>query len=57
MTDEVAKTEKLMTALEEVAVRDFGGHLTILRFTTNWRVGFWTPSEREDIEALAEGKR
>ncbi len=26
------------------------GHLTIMKFTTNWRVMFGTPTEREDIE-------
>ncbi|MEC5323301.1 MULTISPECIES: hypothetical protein [unclassified Aurantimonas] len=41
--------------LIEVANRDFDGHLTILKFTTNWRVGFVTPSEREIIEDMAVG--
>lgn len=41
--------------LVEVANRKFDGHLTVLKFTTNWRVGFVTPSEREIIDGLAVG--
>lgn len=41
--------------LQERANRDFDGHLTILKFTTNWRVGFETPSEREDIDQMEVG--
>lgn len=32
------------------------GHLTILRFPTNWRVGFITPQCREDVSALIAGE-
>jgi hypothetical protein len=38
------------------AVSEHDGHLTIYRFTGNWRVGFATPAERDDIDAAAEGK-
>jgi hypothetical protein len=31
------------------------GHLTIMKFTTNWRIGFGTPIDRTDIDALAPG--
>jgi len=32
------------------------GHFTLLKFTTNYRAGFVTPSDRDDISALSEGK-
>ena len=32
------------------------GHLTIMKFTSNWRVSFSTPSERADIDRMAEGE-
>jgi hypothetical protein len=47
---------ELMGRLERVATALFGGHLTIMRFGSNWRVGFTTPSERHDITAMAEGR-
>src|SRR5215510_10082574 len=47
---------KLIAKLIERAKRDFDGHLTILRFTTNWRVGFITPDERADIDGLPVGE-
>jgi hypothetical protein len=46
---------KLLDKLIERANRDFDGHVTILRFTTNWRVGFITPDERCDIDAIPVG--
>ena len=44
-----------MQELIKIANRDFDGHLTVLKFTTNWRVGFMTPSSRDDIKALHVG--
>lgn len=32
------------------------GHVTICKFTTNWRVGFFTPNSREDIDNMAVGE-
>lgn len=32
------------------------GHFTLLKFTTNWRAGFFTPDSREDIQKLFEGE-
>jgi hypothetical protein len=29
----------ILAELERVAREEFDGHLTIMRFTTNWRVG------------------
>lgn len=46
---------EMLIKLQNVARRDYDGHLTILRFTTNWRVGFVTPNSREDVQELAEG--
>lgn len=59
------KVERGLEELIELAARDragrrFGGHLTILKFTTNWRVGYGTPNDdghvRDSIELMPEGK-
>ena len=31
------------------------GHLTIMKFTTNWRVGFGTPANQEDVYRMPQG--
>jgi hypothetical protein len=46
----------LMGALIARAEAEFGGHLTIMRFTTNWRVGFVTPNDRWMISVMPVGK-
>jgi hypothetical protein len=44
------------------AVRYHDGHLTIMRFTGNWRVAFGTPAPcdieewRDEIEEMAQGE-
>lgn len=45
----------LMKRLQEVANEKFNGHLSILKFTTNWRISFETPSNRDDISRMAVG--
>lgn len=32
----------------------YDGHVTIIEFTTNWRVAFGTPESREAIGKMAE---
>jgi hypothetical protein len=45
--------ESLVTTAREIS----GGHLTILRFTTNWRVGFGTYSDgAKDIDYMPSGR-
>ena len=39
-----------------IADNNFGGHFTVMKFTTNWRVGFGTPASRCDIDQMWEGK-
>lgn len=51
----MAMDEGLLRALVEIAKVYSDGHLTILRFTSNWRVGFITPTDRDDIAALPVG--
>ena len=46
---------ELLQHLEAVADKNFDGHLTIMRFTTNWRIGFWQPGDRDDIQLMSEG--
>jgi hypothetical protein len=43
--------------LVEIADRRFDGHMTIIKFTTNWRVSFGPPpNDRSAIKFMAEGK-
>lgn len=44
-----------MAKLVKAADNHYDGHLSVLKFTTNWRVGFVTPNERADISALHTG--
>jgi hypothetical protein len=48
---DLAKLDELV----EVANKHFDGHLTIMKFTTNWRVSFGTPESRDDIGAMPRG--
>lgn len=52
---ETVDAEKVMRDLIDRAIRFHDGHFTIMRFTTNWRVGFGTPDSREDIDDMAKG--
>jgi hypothetical protein len=45
-----------MDQLVAVAAKDFDGHFTVMKFTTNWRVSFGTPSNRFDIMDMPVGK-
>jgi hypothetical protein len=47
---------ELFTELQQIADRKFGGHFTVMKFTTNWRVSFGTPMERSDIASMSVGK-
>lgn len=46
----------LMTQLTAIADEHFDGHVTVMKFTTNWRVGFGTPMSRCDIDMMWESK-
>jgi hypothetical protein len=46
---------ELLKAIVEMADKQFDGHLTVMKFTTNWRVGFQTPAGREDIDKMPSG--
>jgi hypothetical protein len=50
--------DELIKLLAERAAKDYDGHFTIMKFTTNWRVCFGTPYkahgwDRGDIEMVA----
>jgi hypothetical protein len=56
-TDSPGDTDhELLRRLEQVATTLFGGHFTIMRFGSNWRVGFTTPNDRHDITEMADGR-
>lgn len=48
--------DALIKKLTELANLLTDGHYTILKFTTNYRVGLGTPSERDCINKMVEGK-
>jgi len=51
-------TEDILQRLIDTADEHFDGHMTIMKFTTKWRVGFGTPSQvyRADELEMMEGK-
>ena len=49
-------SSNLLEVLEQIAKIRADGHLTILKFTTNWRIGFTIPNSREDIDNLWDGE-
>ena len=46
----------LMKLSIDYANRHYDGHLTIMKFTTNWKVTFGTPNSRGEIDRMATGK-
>ena len=53
---DLVATGQLIRELSEIADKRSDGHFTVMRFTTNWRVGFYTPSDRDDIDDMCVGK-
>lgn len=47
---------ELWNRLVEMANKVSDGHLTVMKFKTNWRVGFFTPNERKDLDLMPVGK-
>ncbi|SPF50616.1 conserved hypothetical protein [Candidatus Sulfopaludibacter sp. SbA4] len=47
---------QLFKVLVERADNSFDGHLTVMKFTTNWRVSFLAPGDRDDVHDMHEGK-
>jgi hypothetical protein len=45
-------TTTLIKIAEAIANEHHSGHLTILKFTTEWKVAFGTITEREEIADL-----
>jgi hypothetical protein len=46
---------QLLNTLMKVAKVRHGGHFAIMKFTTNWRVCFGTPADRDDIQEMPVG--
>lgn len=46
----------LFNKAEEYAKQRHDGTLTVMRFTTNWRVAFVTPNSREDVDKAHVGE-
>jgi hypothetical protein len=49
------KDFELFKKLVERADKSFDGHLTVMKFTTTWRVGFVTPDGRDGIADMPVG--
>jgi hypothetical protein len=50
---------ELMDRLQAIADQKFGGHLTILKFTSNWRICFGSPEGEDlwnDIQKMSVGR-
>jgi hypothetical protein len=45
-----------MAKLVKTANTKFDGHLSVLKFTTNWRISFVTPDGRDGIEEMYVGE-
>lgn len=41
--------------LTELSKKHSDGHFTIMKFTTNYRVCFYTPSNQDDIQLMPVG--
>jgi hypothetical protein len=50
-----AEEIQLLLRLEEIAKTQFDGHLTIMRFTTNWRIDFYQPGDHDEIQQMPVG--
>lgn len=44
-----------MDLLRIIANRKYDGHFTVMKFTTNWRVCFGTPEDRNDRVSMEFG--
>jgi hypothetical protein len=54
--DVVGASAPTMDGLLKAADAVSGGHVTVMKFTTNWRVGFETPNSWGDIQQMAQGR-
>ncbi|MEI4235298.1 hypothetical protein [Roseovarius sp. D22-M7] len=50
----ISEDQKLWEMLVEHANAHNDRHLTVMKFTTNWRGGWYQPGEREGIQELSE---
>lgn len=48
MSELSESTKELFDLAEEIAVAKHDGHITIMRFTTGWKVMFYTPDMTQD---------
>lgn len=46
----------VLKSLQTIDDRYFDGHFTVMKFTTNWRVGFGTQNNLEMIMDMRDGK-
>jgi len=54
---EKISTEDLLEIAQDWADAKYDGHLTIMKFTTNWRAVFGpTPDSREEIKNMMPGE-
>lgn len=46
----------MLMTLELLAKEHSDGHLTVMRFTSGWRISLSTPSSREHIQTMIHGE-
>jgi len=46
---------ELLSLAETIATNVSDGHFTLMKFTTNWRAGFITPEDLDDVQKLHTG--
>jgi hypothetical protein len=54
--DVVGAAQPTMDGLMKVAEAVSAGHLTVMKFTSNWRVSFETPQSWGDIQQMPQGR-
>ena len=48
----ITTSRSLLDIAQRVARRHYDGHITMLRFTSGWKVAFGTVTERDEIASL-----
>lgn len=46
----------MIEELINMANKDYDGHFTLMKFTTNWRCCFGTIDDRDEVCQMAKGK-
>ena len=53
LVEEIMEINELIEQMKRIAKQHYGGHYTVLSFTTNIKFSFGTITERDEIEELS----